>query len=301
MQKVVFIFGPTGVGKSKMAINLAKNFNGEIISSDSVQIYKGFDIGSAKIKKIEMEGVKHYNIDICEPTEYFTVSDFVTKTRKEIEEISSMGKLPIVVGGTGLYVSALLGGYNFGGTQRNIEFRENLEREINVNGLDWGYEKLKQLDKTLAENIDKNNKVRLIRALEIATFGQKQSKEDCPYDYKIFALNLPREMLYQRINLRVEQMLQEGLVEEVKTLLASYDKTCQAMGAIGYKETIEYIEGKISISEMQEKIKQNSRHYAKRQLTYLRGLSKRYKVDEIEVKDYEEGKLQIEHIIKEWL
>ncbi len=302
MQKVLFIFGPTGVGKSKMAVWLAQKFNGEIISSDSVQIYRGFDIGSAKVTTEEMAGVKHYNIDICDPSDYFSVSDFVDITRKEISEISSRGKLPIVVGGTGLYVSALLGGYNFGGTNRNEEYRRELEKEIERYGLDYAYQKLEALDKTLAEKIDRHNKVRVIRGLEIAKYGEKQTKSETPYDYKIIALSLPREVLYQRIDARTKNMVENGLVKEVKALLEKgVTKSCQPMSAIGYKETVKYLEGEISLEQMQNEIKQNTRHYAKRQITYLRSLSKTYKVSEVDVTDFELSQKRIEKEVKEWL
>ncbi len=302
MEKVIFIFGSTGVGKSKMAIKLAQKYNGEIISSDSVQIYRGFDIGSAKITTKEMEGVKHYNIDICNSADYFSVSDFVDITRKEIEEIFKHGKIPIVVGGTGLYVSALLGGYNFGGTNRNEDYRKGLEKEIENYGLYYVYKKLENLDANLAKKIDKNNKVRVIRALEIAKFGKEQTKSSPPYDFKIFALTLPREQLYEKVEARVDIMLQQGLVKEVETLLAKgVKKSCQPMTAIGYKETVKYIEGEITLSELVDEIKKNTRHYAKRQLTYLRGLAKTYNVSEINVEDFVLAQKSIEKEIKEWL
>lgn len=296
--KVVFILGPTGVGKTSFSIQLAKAFDGEIISADSVQIFKEFDIGSAKITKDEMEGVVHYGIDIVSPEEEFSVYDYVKFTKRKIKEIQSKGKLPIIVGGTGLYVKSLIENYNFGGTDKRPDFRESLEKEIEEKGLEFVFNRLEQLNPVLAEKIDKKNKVRVIRAFEIALFGSEKTKqEESEYDFKIFALNLERQKLYDRINMRVDLMLKNGLIKEVEKLYCKYGY-CQPMRAIGYKEVVDFINAKCSESEMVEKIKQHSRNYAKRQLTFLKGIDK---VQFIDVEDKQKAlDLMIKEITK-WL
>jgi len=270
--KVVFILGPTGVGKTDISVKLAKEFNGQIISSDSVQIYKEFDIGSAKVTKDEMQGVVHYGIDILSPTQEFSAFDYAQYTKEKIKEISSKGCLPIVVGGTGLYVKALVEGYNFGDVQKNKEFRDKIEDEIELNGLDYAYNKLLELDKDLALKVDGKNKVRVIRALEIATFGSKKEKSGkSDFDYKIFALNLDRELLYDRINKRVDIMVENGVIDEAKSLYEKYGLV-QPMSAIGYKEFIPYFNSEMELSRCIDLVKQHSRNYAKRQLTFLRSM-----------------------------
>ena len=182
-QKVVFILGPTGVGKTKLSVWIAKKFNGEIISADSVQIFKEFDVGSAKVTQEEMSGIKHYGIDIVNPDEEFSVFDYIEYTKRCIEKISKEGKLPVIVGGTGLYVKALTEGYNLGGTEKNAQFREELEEKIKKDGLESVYQVLKDKSPEMAEKTDKDNKVRVIRALEIATFGgDKEKTNECEYD-----------------------------------------------------------------------------------------------------------------------
>ena len=189
--KVVFILGPTGVGKTKLSVKLAKKFDGQIISADSVQVFKHFDIGSAKVTKEEMQGVVHYGIDVVSPEDEFSVFDYLNYTKQKIEEIEVNQKLPFIVGGTGLYVKALVNGYNLGGTGKNEEFRQNVLKEIETNGIESVYNKLKIKNPLLAKNTDCHNKVRVIRALEIATFGEDKKQESTSdYDFLIFALNL---------------------------------------------------------------------------------------------------------------
>lgn len=297
-EKVIFILGPTGVGKTDMGVYLAKKYNGEIISADSVQVYKGFDIGSAKVTENEMQGVPHHNIDICHANDYFTVYDFVNLTKQKIEEISQKGKLPIIVGGTGLYVKALTNGYNFGEAQKNQKFREKIEKELAEIGFEKMLKKLYSINPEIAEKVNKNNKHRLIRAFEIATFGEKQTKQFCEYDFKIIALIRPRELLYDKINLRVDKMLEIGLVDEVKTLIKQgAKKDSQPMKAIGYKEVVEFLEERIDYKTMSELIKQHSRNYAKRQLTFLRGMDN---VNYIDTTDFENAKTQSSKLIEEW-
>lgn len=296
--KVLFLLGPTGVGKTDMSIKLAKKFNAEIISADSVQVFKGFDIGSAKATQEEMSGVKHYGIDIVCPSDEFSASQFSSYTKEKINEILSIGKLPIIVGGTALYVKSLVEGYNFGGTEKHQEFRENLENEIDQKGLDAVYSRLCQIAPKFASRIDGKNKVRVIRAFEIYEFGsgKEKSKEDVEYDFKVFALTMPREILYQRINKRASIMVANGLVEEVKNLYEKYGY-CQPMSAIGYKEVLPYIKGEISLEEMEATISQHTRNYAKRQLTFLRGMDY---VDFVDMSE-ESEKQRIEKEIELWL
>lgn len=295
MEKVLFIVGPTGVGKSGLAIYLAKKFNGEILSCDAVQVFKGFDIGSAKIKPSEMEGVKHHLIDICEPNEQFSVSDYVKLAKQKISLLNKRGVLPIVVGGTGLYANALLNGFNFGGTAQHEEFRQGLMNEDN----EKLWQRLFSLAPEIAEKIDKNNKRRIIRGLEIATFGEEQARAEIMYDYKMFALDLNREKLYLRINDRVDKMLKEGLIDEVRGLYKT--ASVQPMQAIGYKEVALHLKGEISFDAMVELVKQHTRNYAKRQLTYLRGMAKNCNIEFVDVEDMEAAKKHIEQEVKEWL
>ncbi len=270
--KVLILIGPTGVGKTETSIKLAKKFNMEIISADSVQVFKEFDIGSAKITQNQMQDIVHYGIDILSPNEEFSVSDFVEYTKDKISEIISKGKVPFIVGGTGLYIKSLVEGYNLGGTSRQSEFRKELELIADSEGLETLFQKLVDLSPELASSIDKNNKVRVIRAIEIATFGGEKLKvKDDNFEYKVLALTRPREELYQSINARCEKMIENGLVEEVKNLYDKYGE-CQPMRAIGYKEVIPFIKGEISKQEMISLISQHTRNYAKRQLTFIRGL-----------------------------
>lgn len=267
--KAIFILGPTGVGKSEFAIKLAQLFNGEIISADSVQVYKGLNIGSAKITLDEMGGIKHYCLDFLEPDAEFSVFEFVEKTKSLINDICSRGALPIVVGGTGLYVKALLEGYDFGGSGKVSELREQLWQ---MSGEEL-HKKLEKLEPERAAEISVNDRKKMIRAIEIATFGNQPTKKGCDIDFLVFALTLPREVLYEKINLRVDKMLNAGLVEEVECLMKrGLTEENQSMKAIGYKETLSYLSGEIDYVRMVELIKQHSRNYAKRQMTYLRGM-----------------------------
>ena len=262
-QKIIAIVGPTAVGKSKMAVLLAKKFDGEIISADSIQLYKDLNIGSAKVTKKEMEGVKHYGIDIALPITQLTAFDFVQNAKGWIQEISKKNKLPIIVGGTALYVKALLENYNLGAT-RDEKLRENLKKEYEQKGLQLMAEKLKKTDSILADKTDLSNPVRVLRALEIALSNSEKSKEESEFDYKLFALNVERELLYKRINFRVDRMFEEGLESEVQNILAKYGENAPAFKAIGYKEFLPYFKKEISKEDLILQIKQHSRNYAKR-------------------------------------
>lgn len=298
-KKVVFILGPTAVGKTFFSVKLAKKLNGEIISADSVQVYKGLDIGSAKVTKEEMQGIVHYAIDILEPWEEFSVYDFVEYTKQRIDEIVSKNKLPIIVGGTGLYVKALTLGYNFGGVNKDANLRENLEKLSEEKGNDYLYQMLLEKDKVMAEKTDKNNTVRLVRALEIAlSDGQKQTG-NVDIDYLIFALVKDRAVLYDAINKRVDTMLANGLIDEVKSLKQKgLTAQNQSMRAIGYKEVLSYLDGEIDYDRMVEILKQHSRNYAKRQLTFLRGMQN---VNFVDTSDVLSAENTILSKVEDWL
>lgn len=296
-QKIIAIVGPTAVGKSKMAVLLAKKFDGEIISADSIQLYKDLNIGSAKVTKKEMEGVKHYGIDIALPITQLTAFDFVQNAKGWIQEISKKNKLPIIVGGTALYVKALLENYNLGAT-RDEKLRENLKKEYEQKGLQHMAEKLKKTDSILADKTDLSNPVRVLRALEIALSNSEKSKQESEFDYKLFALNVERELLYKRINFRVDQMFEEGLEGEVQNILAKYGENAPAFKAIGYKEFLPYFKKEISKDDLILQIKQHSRNYAKRQLTFIRGMSN---VQFVDVQNFDQACKKIEKEIENWL
>ena len=271
MNKVMILMGATGVGKTQFSITLAKRYNFEIISADSVSVFKEFDIGSAKISEDEKQGIVHYGIDIKSPKETFSSGEFYNYTLQKIEEIHKKGKIPLIVGGTGLYVKSLINGYNFGGVERHDEFRATLEEKCEKEGIEFLQRKLKELNEDVYKTIDKNNKVRLIRAIEIETFGGEKVESKTNYDFKVIALDMPREELYKRINQRTHLMLKNGLIEETKRLYEKYGK-CQPLGAIGYKETISYLNGEIDLKSLEELISQHTRNYAKRQITFMKGI-----------------------------
>src|SRR5690625_3604462 len=276
-ETVIAIVGPTAVGKTQLSIDLAKKFNGEIISGDSMQVYKGMDIGTAKIKHDEKKGIPHYMIDIKDPNESFTVVDFQTYVQSYIKEITERGKLPILVGGSGLYIQAALYDYNFAKQNCNSDITKRLEKEVTQKGITPLYQKLKEIDPTQAKNIHPNNHRRVIRALEIyETTGltmseyKKNQRKESPYNIIFIGLEIDRSLLYDRINLRVEQMIDDGLLNEVKNFYDQGLETCQAMQAIGYKEFIPYFNGDYSLDRAIELLKRNSRRYAKRQFTWFK-------------------------------
>ncbi len=299
MEKVLFILGPTAVGKTDISVALAKKFNGEIISCDSVQIFKGLNIGSAKITKEEMQGVKHHLIDIKDPSETFTAYEYATAIKEKIKEISLKEKLPIVVGGTSLYVKSIILNYNFGGVGINENLRKQLEEILKTDGVSKLYEMLLKLDCELAEKVDKNNPLRLMRAIEIASEKGEKTKAESDIDSLVFALVKERSKLYEKINLRVDLMLKNGLVKEVENLKKQgLTKENQAMKAIGYKEVLDYLDGNISYEKMVDEIKQHSRNYAKRQLTFLRGMDN---VNYVDADNKEKAFNEICEKVEEWL
>jgi tRNA dimethylallyltransferase len=277
--KIIVIAGPTASGKTSLSIELAKKINGEIVSCDSMQIYKDMDIGTAKVTSEEAQGIKHYLVDFVSPDTRYTVNDFKHDAEKSIEEILSKGKTPIVVGGTGLYLNSLIYGIEYQDMEFDEEYRNDLMKQAETEeGLSKLYDKACKIDSKAMKSISSNDKKRIIRVLEIykATGKTKTEiealsrKNGIKYDYHVFITNMERSKLYERINLRVDLMIKQGLVLEVENLIKKYGKFPTAMQAIGYKEVVEYLDKKISYEEMIEKIKQESRHYAKRQLTWFR-------------------------------
>lgn len=276
--EVYVIGGPTASGKSKLAVELAKKINGEIISADSMQIYKEMNIGTAKITKEEMQGIKHYLIDIVSPNERYSVSNFKNDAELAIEEILKKGKTPIIVGGTGLYIDSLIYGIEFQDEEIDTEYREKLNKIAENEGLEKLYNKAKEIDPEAMKKISINDKKRIIRVLEIYhKTGKTKTKQEIEsrkkklkYNFKVFAIDMDREKLYSRIEKRVDMMVDEGLIGEVKGILEKYNQFPTAMQGLGYKETVEYLQNKISKEEMIEKIKKETRHYAKRQLTWFR-------------------------------
>ena len=277
-EKVIVICGPTASGKTALSIELAKQINGEIVSADSMQIYKDMDIGTAKPTQEEKQGIKHYLIDFVSPDERYSVADYKQDAKKAIREILKKGKVPIIVGGTGLYVDSLIYEIEYPNIEFDEKYREKLEKEVEENGLEELYEKAKEIDNEAIQKISKNDKKRILRILEIyhATGKNKTEQEiesrkkEVEFDYKVFALKWDREMLYERINKRVDIMLEQGLIEEVKSIYEKYNKFPTAMQGLGYKEVVEYLENKTTKEEMIEKIKQETRRYAKRQMTWFR-------------------------------
>lgn len=276
-QKLIVLIGPTAVGKTKTSIHLAKTFDAEIISGDSMQIYKGMDIGTAKITEKEMEGVPHHLIDIKDPLESFSAAEFQQLVREKITEIHSRGKTPMIVGGTGLYIQSVIFDYQFTDVPGDAEYRTKLEESVKENGIAPLYDHLKRIDPEAAINIHPNNTRRVIRALEIyhctgktMTDYQEDQSDDLLYDIALVGLTMDREKLYKRINMRVDLMIDEGLIEEVKTLFDRGVREVQSVQAIGYKELYDYLEGNVSLERAIENLKQNSRRYAKRQLTWFR-------------------------------
>ena len=292
--KVIVICGPTASGKTALSIELAKKINGEIISCDSMQIYKDMNIGTAKVTKEEMQGIQHYMIDFVSPDTRYSVADYKNDAEKAIETIINKGKIPIIVGGTGLYVDSLIYGIEYPEIKFDEEYRKRLEKEADEKGLEFLYNKAKEIDKQAMQKISLNDKKRIIRVLEIyhATGKTKTEQEiesrkkEIKYEYKVFAINMNREKLYERINIRVDKMIENGLIEEVENLKKKYNHFPTAMQGLGYKEVVEYLQNQITRDEMIEKIKQESRRYAKRQLTWFRKNKETIWIDGLEKIEY---------------
>jgi tRNA dimethylallyltransferase len=304
-QKLLVIIGPTAVGKTKLSIEMAKRYNGEIISGDSMQIYRGMDIGTAKIKKDEMEGIPHYLIDIKEPFENFSVAEFQLLVRAKIGEIAKKGKLPIIVGGTGLYIQSVIYDYQFSDVPGDESYRLKLEERVKKIGNEALYKELLEVDPGSASQIHQNNVRRVIRALEIFHLTGKTMQEfqsiqqpDLLYNTAIVGLSMEREKLYERINYRVDLMMEEGLIEEVKGLYQRGLRDCQSIQAIGYKEMYAYLEGRVPLEEAIENLKQNSRRYAKRQLTWFRNKMEVSWFDMTNVEDTSKKITEISHCVE---
>lgn len=276
---LVILTGPTAVGKTELSIRLAKAINGEIISADSIQVYKHMDIGSAKVTTEEMDGVKHYLIDVLEPTDEFNICVFKQMATEAMEEIYAKGKIPIIAGGTGFYIQSILYDVEFAKEEGDKSYRHSLEEKARLEGVSVIHQMLENVDPKAASEIHENNLKRVIRALEyyhetgqrISEHNEEQRAKTSPYNYKYYVLNMDREKLYSRINLRVDIMLENGLVEEVQKLKTmGYDKDLVSMQGIGYKEIRQYVDGELSYEDAVELLKKNTRNFAKRQLTWFR-------------------------------
>ena len=277
---LIILTGPTAVGKTALSIRLAKKVNGEIISADSMQVYKGMDIGSAKVMPAEMDGIKHHLIDVLEPSEEFNIVKFKELSQIALEEIYAKGKIPILAGGTGFYIQSVLYDIDFEENDNDKAYRQKLEALAKTEGgVQKLYEMLQEIDPKSAEIIHENNVKRVIRALEfyeetgtlISDHNEEQSKKESPYNFCYFVLNDDREKLYKSIDKRVDIMLENGLVSEVKKLYEKgYTKDMVSMQGLGYKEILEYLNGEISLEEALYIIKRDTRHFAKRQLTWFR-------------------------------
>lgn len=272
---VIVIAGPTASGKSSLALEVAQRLNGEIISADSMQIYREMDIGTAKIAPCDMMNIPHHMLDIVDPKDEFSVAEYAKLAENKINEIEARNKTPIICGGTGLYIESLLYPFDYGGTEKNEDFRNQLYEEANRYGNRFLHDKLKILSPESAEAIHENNVKRIIRAIEIATFGQTMSKNNgvrVPRrKFLYFVLQLNREVLYRRIHQRVDEMIERGLQTEVENLLSkNVNFSMQSMQGIGYKEWNPYFSGLQSLQEVIATVKTNTRHYAKRQETWFR-------------------------------
>ncbi len=274
MNELVIICGATATGKSDLAIYAAEQLNGEIISADSMQIYKYMDIGTAKITKDEMQGIPHYMLDIVEPTQNYSVAEYQERANTIINDIKSRGKTPIIVGGTGLYINSIIYGFSFGQTNANDELRNELKEFVKIHGNLALHDILKEKSPESAKKLHPNDVKRVIRAIELAESADNtNSKEqEIIHPYKAFALNPDREVLYNKINDRVDVMFNLGLVDEVDNLIKNHGLNFehQSMKAIGYKEFFDYYNNTLSLSDVKELIKKNSRNYAKRQFTWFR-------------------------------
>lgn len=296
MSKTICIVGPTASGKTAISIEIAKCFNGEIISGDSIQVYRELNIGSAKITKEEMDGIVHHLIDIKSCFDGFSAGEFSELTKQKIEEISKRGKTPIIVGGTGLFIKGLIEGYDYSSCPRNEEFRQDCKKIIDNQGLMSLYKELQALNPRRAEQISENDQKRIIRALEIEKFSNALPQKGSDINnFVVIGLTTSREKLYERINERVDQMVELGLVEEVKKLFEKgLSEEHQSMKGIGYKELFPYFRSESSLEECLNLIKQHSRNFAKRQMTWFRSMPyiKWFENNQIEeIKNYIRSKL----------
>ncbi len=279
MIPLIIIAGPTATGKTDLSISLAKAIGGEIISADSMQVYKGFDIGTAKITKDEMGGIKHYLIDEVDPDFNFNVYEFKTRAKKYIESIYENGKIPIIVGGTGFYIQSVLYDINFEEESSSSSYRQELEYLVKEKGPEFLHDMLKEVDEDAAAEIHYNNVKRVIRALEffkennqkISVHNKEQNAKKSPYNFAYFVINRNREDTYKRINERVDIMMSKGLLDEVKSLLdKGVLQDALSMQGLGYKEIVSFLNKECSLDDAVNLIKQSSRHFAKRQITWFK-------------------------------
>lgn len=278
-QPLIVLTGPTAVGKTSLSISLAKAVNGEIISADSMQVYKKMDIGSAKIRPEEMQGIPHYLVDVLEPEEEFHIVKFQQMAKKAMEDIYSRGKVPILVGGTGFYIQAVTKDIDFTEAQQENDYRKELEVLAEEKGGEHLHDMLRKVDPVSADAIHAHNVKRVIRALEfyhqngspISAHNEEQKQHESPYNLAYFVLNMPRELLYERIDLRVDQMMKEGLLEEVTRLKnEGCHRGMVSMQGLGYKEILAFLDGEYPLEEAVRVLKRDTRHFAKRQLTWFR-------------------------------
>ena len=304
---VIVVAGPTASGKSGLGIELAKKLNGMVISADSMQIYKGLDVGTAKVTAEEAQGINHELIDIVEISDKFSVSDYKDMCYQKIEGIFALGKTPIIVGGTGLYINAVVNNMQF--EQIDEEYEKQIEDKLNelIQGKTSQelYDLLKQMDEKAVDKIDKGNDKRIIRAIKLNLLGINKSdidsrndlwqKNESKYNFLVIYIDMPRDMLYDRINIRVDQMVEQGVLEEAKMLYNMKDESITACQAIGYKEFFGYIEGTKTLQECAELLKQKTRNYAKRQITWFKKLQDKFIVDGTKSKE----KI-VESVLKEY-
>ena len=304
MKPLIILSGPTAVGKTELSIKLAHEADGEIISADSMQVYRTMDIGTAKIKPSEMDGIPHHLIDIIEPEDEWNVSLFAEYAKKAVNDIYSRGKVPVLVGGTGFYIQALLYDVEFSEEDDN-EIRKRLTKESTRLGAHALHERLKEIDPVSAEIIHENNVKRVIRALEfyelhhmpISEHNKTQSERKSPYDFRYFVLSDAREKIYDRIDRRVDKMLEAGLVDEVKGLMdRGLDLSYVSMQGLGYKEIYKYLTGEYTLDEAVYILKRDTRHFAKRQLTWFR---REKELMMISREDYENDQLILEKMLEE--
>lgn len=304
-QKILVIVGPTAVGKTALSLALARKFNGEVISGDSMQVYRGLDIGTAKITPAEMGEIPHHLLNILTPDQQFTVADFVVRSKDKLAEIEAKRKLPLLVGGTGLYVQALLDDFNLGAAEEitDPQVKEDLKQFAVKQGKQELWDKLKKVDPKAAQKIPVNNVRRVVRALEVyqvtgKLFSEQSDAASGQYDPLIIGLNTDRQKLYQRIDQRVDLMLADGLIDEALKLYRAGGVKLPGGKGIGYKELYPYFAGDAQLEECVELIKRNSRHYAKRQLTWFRN---RMNVHWFDLVEEPEQQKQIEKLLTEWL
>ena len=303
MKPMVVLTGPTAVGKTELSIQLAQKLDGEIISADSMQIYQKMDIGTAKIRKEEMDGIPHHLIDVLDPSEEFNVARFQEMAKDALAGIYRRGRIPLIVGGTGFYIQGLLYDIDFTKEEQDFRYRENLQKKAKEEGAQAIHKMLQAVDPASAQKIHPNNIKRVIRALEfyhlngrkISEHNEQESRKESPYRFAYFVLNQNRTTLYERINHRVDLMLEAGLVEEVRRLKeAGYGKNLVSMQGIGYKEVLDYLDGKMTLEETADQIKKDTRHFAKRQLTWF---GREKEVIMIDKDKYETEECILEHML----